>query len=79
MERLKASARERGLWNLFLPALSSLANADYAAVAEAAGLHGDILPIYVVLRDVPEQNWGFSGKPLSFDQLQTPPPGATPL
>ena len=50
-----------------------------AAVAKAAGLHGDILPIYVVLRDVPEQNWGFSGKPLSFDQLQKPPPGATPL
>ena len=50
-----------------------------AAVAEAAGLQGDILPIYVVLRDVPEQNWGFSGKPLSFDQLQKPPPGAMPL
>ena len=49
------------------------------AVAKAAGLKDDILPIYVVLRDVPEQNWGFNGKPLSFDQLKNPPVGAKPL
>ena len=48
-------------------------------VAKAAGLEGDILPIYVILRDVPEQNWGFSGKQLSFDQLQNPPAGTKPL
>ena len=50
-----------------------------AAVAKAGEMEGDILPIYVVLHDVPEQNWGFSGKPLSFDQLQNPPVGAKPL
>ena len=49
------------------------------AVAEAAGLEGDILPIYVLLHDVPPQSWGFSGKPLTFEQLQSPPAGAKPL
>ena len=37
MERLKESARSRGLWNLFLPAVSGLANLDYAPVAEISG------------------------------------------
>ncbi|MFD5495803.1 acyl-CoA dehydrogenase family protein [Streptomyces sp. NPDC127091] len=37
MEELKASARERGLWNLFLPSLSGLSNAEYAPVAEITG------------------------------------------
>ena len=49
------------------------------AVAEAAGLEGGILPIYVLLHDVPPQSCGFSGKPLTFDQLQSPPAGARPL
>ena len=49
------------------------------AVATAAGLRSDILPIYVLLHDVPPQSWGFSGKPLSFEQLQNPPAGAKPL
>lgn len=37
MEVLKASARERGLWNLFLPETSGLSNVEYAAVAEISG------------------------------------------
>jgi acyl-CoA dehydrogenase len=37
MENLKAEARRRGLWNLFLPAVSSLSNVDYASVAEISG------------------------------------------
>ena len=49
------------------------------AVAEAAGMGGDILPVYVLLHDVPPQSWGFSGKPLTFDDLRKPPAGATPL
>ena len=49
------------------------------AVAKAAGLQGDILPIYVLLHEVPPQSWGFNGKPLSFEQLQSPPAGAKPL
>ena len=50
------------------------------ATAEAAGMMRDeILPIYVLIHDVPPQSWGFSGKPLSFEQLQSPPEGAKPL
>ncbi len=37
MEELKAEARRRGLWNLFLPALSGLSNLEYAAIAEISG------------------------------------------
>ena len=49
------------------------------AVAKAGNLDGEFLPIYVLIYEVPPQNWGFSGKPLSFDQLQNPPVGAKPL
>ncbi|GGS42619.1 acyl-CoA dehydrogenase family protein [Actinokineospora fastidiosa] len=34
---LKAKARERGLWNLFLPSVSGLTNVEYAPLAEAMG------------------------------------------
>ena len=44
MERLKESARERGLWNLFLPKLSGLTNAEYAAIAEISGWSPVIAP-----------------------------------
>ena len=37
MADLKAEARRRGLWNLFLPSLSGLSNLEYAAVAEISG------------------------------------------
>jgi acyl-CoA dehydrogenase len=37
VEELKAEARSRGLWNLFLPAVSKLSNLDYAPVAEVSG------------------------------------------
>jgi acyl-CoA dehydrogenase len=37
MEELKAEARRRGLWNLFLPSISGLSNVEYAAVAEISG------------------------------------------
>jgi acyl-CoA dehydrogenase len=37
LEELKAAARSRGLWNLFLPDLSGLSNVDYAQLAEVAG------------------------------------------
>jgi acyl-CoA dehydrogenase len=36
---LKASAREQGLWNLFLPDVSGLSNLEYAALAEVMGRH----------------------------------------
>ncbi|WP_433089035.1 acyl-CoA dehydrogenase family protein [Dactylosporangium sp. CA-052675] len=44
MERLKASARRRGLWNLFLPKLSGMTNLEYAAVAEITGWSPVIAP-----------------------------------
>ncbi|MDQ3405297.1 MAG: acyl-CoA dehydrogenase family protein [Actinomycetota bacterium] len=37
IEELKAKARERGLWNLFLTAESGLNNAEYAPLAELMG------------------------------------------
>ena len=43
MDKLKAAARERGLWNLFLPHLApdapgtKLTNLDYAPVSEQLG------------------------------------------
>lgn len=44
MEDLKAEARRRGLWNLFLPQLSGLSNVEYAAVAEISGWSPVIAP-----------------------------------
>jgi acyl-CoA dehydrogenase len=44
VERLKESARRRGLWNLFLPAESGLSNVDYAAIAEVSGWSPVIAP-----------------------------------
>lgn len=44
MEGLKESARERGLWNLFLPSESGMSNLDYAAVAEISGWSPVIAP-----------------------------------
>ena len=44
VERLKVEARERGLWNLFLPAISGLTNVDYASLAEISGWSMDLLP-----------------------------------
>ncbi len=44
MERLKDSARRRGLWNLFLPDVAGMSNVDYAAVAEITGWSPVIAP-----------------------------------
>ena len=44
LERLKASAKKRNLWNLFLPDISGLSNLDYAAVAEISGWSPVIAP-----------------------------------
>ena len=44
VEDLKAEARRRGLWNLFLPDLSGLSNVDYATLAELTGHSPDIAP-----------------------------------
>ncbi len=44
VQELKAEARTRGLWNLFLPAVSGLSNLDYAPVAEVSGWSPVIAP-----------------------------------
>jgi acyl-CoA dehydrogenase len=44
VDTLKAEARERGLWNLFLPAESGLSNLEYAPVAEVTGWSPVIAP-----------------------------------
>jgi acyl-CoA dehydrogenase len=44
VEELKAEARSRGLWNLFLPDVSGLRNVEYAALAEITGWSSHIAP-----------------------------------
>ena len=44
MEDLKASARDRGLWNLFMPEYGGLSNVDYSVVAEISGWSPVIAP-----------------------------------
>jgi acyl-CoA dehydrogenase len=44
VEELKAEARKRGLWNLFLPDVSGLSNLDYASLAELTGWSIHIAP-----------------------------------
>ena len=44
VEELKAQAQARGLWNLFLPAVSGLSTLDYAPVAEVSGWSPTIAP-----------------------------------
>ncbi|MEO6881785.1 MAG: acyl-CoA dehydrogenase family protein, partial [Mycobacteriaceae bacterium] len=44
VEELKTQARARGLWNLFLPAVSGLTNVDYAQVAEVSGWSPNLAP-----------------------------------
>src|SRR4051795_9003014 len=44
VEELKRAARERGLWNLFLPDVSGLSNLDYAPLAEVTGRSPVIAP-----------------------------------
>ncbi len=44
IEELKKLAKERGLWNLFLPAESGLSNLEYAPLAELTGWSMEIGP-----------------------------------
>jgi acyl-CoA dehydrogenase len=44
MEELKVLAQERGLWNLFLPAVSGLTNLDYSPLAELTGWSLELAP-----------------------------------
>ena len=44
IEELKREARERGLWNLFLPSESGLTQLEYAPIAELSGWSNDLAP-----------------------------------
>ncbi|HSA41950.1 MAG TPA: acyl-CoA dehydrogenase family protein, partial [Mycobacterium sp.] len=44
VEELKAEARRRGLWNLFLPSESGLSNLEYSPLAEISGWSTEIAP-----------------------------------
>lgn len=44
VEELKKLAKERGLWNLFLPSVSGLTNLEYAPLAELTGWSMEIAP-----------------------------------
>ena len=44
VEDLKAEAKNRGLWNLFLPDVSGLSNVDYAHLAEIMGRSAHLAP-----------------------------------
>jgi acyl-CoA dehydrogenase len=44
IEDLKREARERGLWNLFLPSESGLTQLEYAPIAELSGWSNDLGP-----------------------------------
>jgi acyl-CoA dehydrogenase len=44
VERLKEQARERRLWNLFLPADSGIGQLDYAGLAEISGWSPELAP-----------------------------------
>jgi len=44
VEDLKVEARNRGLWNLFLPDVSGLSNVDYAHLAEIMGRSPGLAP-----------------------------------
>lgn len=44
IEELKVQARERGLWNLFLPSESALTQLEYAPLAELTGWSNELAP-----------------------------------
>ena len=44
IEELKREARERGLWNLFLPSESGLTQLEYAPLAELSGWSNELAP-----------------------------------
>src|SRR6476659_6815579 len=44
VEELKVKARERGLWNLFLPSESGLTQLEYAPIAELSGWSNELAP-----------------------------------
>ena len=40
---------------------------------------GEPRRVYVLLREVPENSWGFDGRPIRLEDLKNPPKDAAPL
>lgn len=39
----------------------------------------DRVPVFVLIRDVPEENWGMFGKPVTLEALRNPPTNVIPV
>jgi phenylpyruvate tautomerase PptA (4-oxalocrotonate tautomerase family) len=55
-----------------------------ARFTNVVGKHAGIppqerVPVYIVIRDVPPQNWGMFGKPITLESLRNPPVDAQPV
>lgn len=46
----------------------------YAGIAE-----GQVAPVYIVIRDIEESDWGIFGKTTTLHSLRNPPSGSVPL
>lgn len=50
------------------------------AIRQHAGIAIDnLVPVYILLRDVPEADWGVFGATITLNDLHHPPAGATPI
>ena len=57
VEELKVLARERGLWNLFLPSESGLTQLEYATLAELSGWSNELAPRRSTARPPTRGTW----------------------
>lgn len=50
------------------------------AIANTLGLQQtDLIPVYIILRDVPAIDWGVFGETITLDDLRKPPADAVPV
>ncbi len=51
-----------------------------SAVKKHAGIPAEErAPVYILIREVPAQNWGWAGEPIVLDALRNPPADAKPV
>ncbi len=71
--------------NVFQGGLGDQAKKDVIGrMTEAARRHiglgqGDVAPVYIVFRDVPDTNWGVFGSTITLNDLRIPPADAKPI
>lgn len=50
------------------------------AIRQRTGLGAtDLVPVYILFRDVPESDWGVFGTTITLNDLHHPPAGAVPI